>query len=341
MRVSSKQVVFLVLALLVGGPVPGHPQTSPPRSVRLGGQEVPLYPQELAAPPDTVSPFRTEDGTEVLVVELKNGHFALVPVTVEHGDPLVYSSRIDDLYGKDNQLAVNAGDFPTLARTGLHSESELDARETITGFPISLITYIGRPGRFSRFGFMAEDEDILSVLKGDNRLVARLGLTHPHLARPLFHVWNLILHEMKTRGVARYWEDVANLRYNERRVRLTAEGGRGWQISIFQDEIKGRFNLEVASDLSAGEKVFLAEEYPGLTPAQLEELGDRLSRIHFSEMTPYYIMDYGFYEGHTEWRADPIAVSFVFGLRGLEEIHEAFDGKLYEALTRHHTAGGL
>ena len=36
-----------------------------------------------------------------------------------------------------------------------------------------------------------------------------------------------------------------------------------------------------------------------------------------------YIMCYGFYEGHTEYRTDPIAIVFIFGLRSIEEIEDA------------------
>jgi hypothetical protein len=339
-NLSSRFGFFLASAVLIGIPSSVFAQIPGRATVRYRNQEFPLYPQELEAPQNLPSPFLAEDGTEILVVELTNGRLALMPVTVEHGEPLVYSTRIEDLYGKDNQLAVDAGDFPILARTGLHSEAELDAKGMITGFPLSLITYIGRPGCFSQAGFLAEDEDILSVLKGDNRLVRRLGLTNPEMARPLFHTWNLILHEMKTREVARYWDDVAHIRYNGRQVLLTAEGGRGWQISIFQDETKGRFNLDVVSPLSEAERAFFRERYPGLTRAQLGDLEERLSHIHFSEMAPYYIMQYGFYEGHTKWRADPIAIAFVFGLRSLEEIEEAFPGTLDEVLTAHFVGGG-
>jgi hypothetical protein len=37
-------------------------------------------------------------------------------------------------------------------------------------------------------------------------------------------------------------------------------------------------------------------------------------------------------------KADPIAIAFVFGLRNLEEIEAAFEGKLFEALTQHNPA---
>jgi hypothetical protein len=52
-------------------------------------------------------------------------------------------------------------------------------------------------------------------------------------------------------------------------------------------------------------------------------------------MVPFYIMRYGFYEGHTDYRADPIAISLIFGLRSLEKIELAFEGNLYKSLTEH------
>ena len=53
------------------------------------------------------------------------------------------------------------------------------------------------------------------------------------------------------------------------------------------------------------------------------------------EMEPYYVMRYGFYEGHTPWRVDPIAIAFIFGLRSLDEIEADFPGRLYETLAGH------
>jgi hypothetical protein len=60
-----------------------------------------------------------------------------------------------------------------------------------------------------------------------------------------------------------------------------------------------------------------------------------LSRFQTGEMQPQYIMRYGFYEGHTFWRTDPIAIAFIFGMRSLVEIETAFSGKLFEMLTEH------
>jgi len=70
---------------------------------------------------------------------------------------------------RSGQLEVDANDFPTPARTGLHSPQELNRTERITGKPIEAITTDGRPGNSSGAGFLADDEDILSVLQGDKR----------------------------------------------------------------------------------------------------------------------------------------------------------------------------
>ena len=312
-------------------------QASDPSEIVYGGKSFPLYPETLDSRPPVPSPFKAEDGTETVTVFLKDGRYALILVTVENGDPLLYSRRVGTTFGKDHQLHIDSGDFPELARTGLHSESHLDERKMITGYPVDVITYIGRPGRFSYSGFLAEDEDIISVLKGDNRLVGRLGLTHPGLARPLFHVWNMILKEIEIGRWARFYENVPSFFYHDQKILLKAEGTKGWQVSIFQDEIQGRFDISVQRTLSVEEMSFLKEHYSRLDGRQFEQLEQTLSVIHFSEMLPYYIMRYGFYEGHTDYRSDPLAIAFVFGLKTLEAIEATFPGRLYEVLTDHFT----
>lgn len=117
--------------------------------------------------------------------------------------------------------------------------------------------------------------------------------------------------------------------YNGGKVLLKAEGTKGWQVSIFQDEIQGRFDLSVHLEMSQAEKSFLKERYPNLSSIQMSELEEKLSSISFSEMVPYYIKCYGFYEGHTNYRSDPIAIAFIFGLKCLEEIENVFQGNLY------------
>ncbi len=295
-----------------------------------------LYPHELDERPGLPSPYIAEDGTEIVTAVLKNGKYVCIPVTVENGKPLHYSYRVPFAYGKDRQLHVNRDDFPTLAQTGLHADAELDATTMITGFSVDLITYIGRPGRFSGAGFMADDETILSVLKGDNNLVRKMGLTHPQMARPLYHVWNIILQDIE-RGTFKRFSSIPRFLYNDQEITLRAESTKGWQISIFQDEIQGTFDIHVRRTLTAAENSFLRRMYRGLSDAQMTELQEKLTHLRLSEMLPYYIMGYGFYEGHTDFRADPIAIACIFGLRSIEEIENAFPGRLYEALTHHFT----
>ena len=184
---------------------------------------------------------------------------------------------------------------------------------------------------------MAEDEDIISVLIGDNRLVKKLGLTHPQLAKPLFHIWNIILKEVELGKWGRFWDNIQYLFYEGKKLIVEAEGFKGWQVSIFQDEIQGRYDISVLRKFTPEERLFLKEKYSHLSSQQRTELEEKLSRMSFSEMAPYYIMRYGFYEGHTSYRTDPIAISFIFGLKNIEEIESAFKGNLYKALTDHFT----
>jgi len=294
-----------------------------------------LHPQTYEEFPDIPSPYTTEEGMEIVVALTKNKKYTLIPVTVENGEPMDYKSRQWDKIGKGRQLDVDNKDFPTLARTGLHSEVELDQIKTITGKSIGEITYLGRPERSSGEGFMSHDEDIISVLKGDNRLVKKLGLTHPQMAKPLYHVWNVIQrHEKKGTALG----GIDYFLYNGRKILLLDTGsGHGWQDSIFNDEILGMYHIEMGRELDQDEKLFFKEKYSDLSSVQMTELIKMLSYIHTGEMVPYYIMRYGFYEGHTGYRADPIAIAFLFGLRRIEEIEKAFEGDLYEVLIEHFT----
>jgi hypothetical protein len=207
----------------------------------------------------------------------------------------------------------------------------------ITGRSVVEITDLGRPGRSSGAGFIGDDEDIISVLKGDNTLVSELGLTHPQMTRPLFHIWNMILTDYKLGRLARFWDRIEYISCNGTKVFVKAESFKGWQESLFDDEILGRFEIDIWRELNHRERAFLRKKYPDLTDKQMAEFIKRLSEIHSGEMVPYYIMRYGFYEGHTDYRADPIAIAFIFRLKSLEQIEAAFEGRLYETLTRHFT----
>jgi len=305
-----------------------------PERIYCGQNEYPCYPATLDTKPDIPSPHRTLDGIEVVTAYTKDGKYAIVPVTVENGKPFNYKQN---QWGKGRQLEIDAGDFPILARTGLHSEAELSCTKMITGRSIVEIIDLGRPERSSGAGFMSEDEDIISVIKGDNHLVEQLGLRHPQTAKPLFHIWNMILRDVELNRLGRFWEHFEYVLYNGQKVSVKAEGTKGWQESIFDDEILGKFQIEIWREPDRNEKAFLREKYPGLTEDQMASLLKKLSHIFSGEMVPYYIMRYGFYEGHIEYRADPIAIAWIFGIRNLEQIEAAFPGRLDEVLTQHFT----
>ena len=319
----------------------GFIESEQPR--RLKRTEIPiteqLYPNVLDKLPDIPSPYTTKDGMEIVTAFLKDKKYTLIPVTVENGEPLDYNKN---QWGKGNQLEVSVKDFPTLAMTGLHSEIELEQTVAITGKSISEITYLGRPERSSTAGFMSENEDIISVLKSDNRLVKKLGLTHPQSTKPLFNVFNLILKHLEYyKNNVRPWEDISYILYNGRKIHLEWGGEKGWQESIFNDEILGYYRINIWREFSQEEKAFLDKKYSNLNAEQMSELVKKLSHIHTGEMVPYYIMRYGFYEGHTDYRTDPIAISFIFGLRSLEDIEIAFTGNLYNTLTEHFTEDNI
>ena len=291
-----------------------------------------LYPTTYPTKPEIPSPLMRDGEPEIIISITRDNMYTLMPVTVENGNPFDYATG--QWYCKGQQIDVDSSDFPTLAEKGLHSENELTRTKTITGKPISEITRIGRPEMYSRAGFMSQDEDIISVLKGDNRLVNQLGMTHPQMANPLFHVFNVIITVKKDseRG------NIRGIYYNDRMIYLKFIGSKGWQESIFNDEILGYWEIEIWRELEKEEKEFLDQKYSHFSEKEIAELTNKLSHIHTGEMVPFYIMRYGFYEGHTSYRADPIANAFIFGLRNIEEIENAFDGGLYDALTCHFTA---
>ena len=160
-------------------------------------------------------------------------------------------------------------------------------------------------------------------------MVHRLGSTHPEIAEPLFHVFNVILTVKKDsdRG------NVGGIFYNQKKIYLKFGGAKGWQESIFDDEILGYWWIEMWREFDSGEEGYISRKYSNLSGERTAELKRKLSYIHTGEMVPYYIMRYGFYEGHTGYRADPISIAFIFGLRSLEEIEGAFGGRLHEILT--------
>jgi hypothetical protein len=297
---------------------------------------IPVFPFLVDGNPMLPSPAVSWDGREFVLVRVGDDRVAWFDATAENGEPLDYKKR---LQGKGNQLIAERADFPVFASTGIHSEEELRNTRSITGRSVSRITVDGRPGASSGAGFMASDETILSVIVSDNRMVRKLGLKHPDLARPLLHLWNISNTAEMYNVHASDEERVRpqGLLYGGREICVKITGSRGWQESIFNDEILGSYHLEAWRDLDPGEKEFLQKHYGALPDEKLEELERMIRTLHTGEMVPYYINRYGFYEGHTDYRAEPLSIAFIFGLRSLEEIHQATGGDLYGYLTGHFT----
>lgn len=285
-----------------------------------------LYPDLNETRPDLPSPFISLDDHEYVVAVTKENKYAIMCVTLSNKREIC------------PQLIVDTEDFPELARSGLHSEEELNRIKTITGRSLDEINRLGRPEGLSQAGFMAEDENIISVLKGDNRIVGRLNLTHPQLAKPLFHVLNMMDTDLALNrwNMAKHrWENIQYFFYNDHKVFVDVEDTKGGQLSIFDDGIEGGFFIKLWRDIDEDEIKLLKDRYGHLTAAQFDSLKMMLCSFNTGEMEPQYIMRYGFYEGHTYWRTDPIAISFIFGIKTLDEIEDMFKGKLFDTLTNH------
>lgn len=297
---------------------------------------IPVFPFILNENPLQPSPAVSWDGREFVLVKMGDDRYAWFDATAENGDTLNYKKRKQ---GKGNQVMADKTDFPSLAATGIHSEEEIRKTRSITGRSVSRITVDGRPDGSSGVGFMAVDETILSVIMSDNRMIQKLGLKHPDLARPLLHLWNIVNTREMYNKYAPAEERVylQSLVFGSKEIGIKISGSRGWQESIFNDEILGSYQFEIWRDLDPGEEEFLKEQYGNLPENKFEELKRKISTLHTGEMVPYYINRYGFYEGHTDFRAEPLAIVFVFGIRSLEEIHHASGGDLYGYLTKHFT----
>jgi hypothetical protein len=284
------------------------------------------YPDVVETQPDLPSPFMVQDGKTYIVAVTHEDKYAIMEVTLR------------DDNGICPQLIVDTADFPALARTGLHDNKTLKKLKTITGCSLAEITALGRPNGLSQAGFMASDETIQSVLKADNEIVGRMGLTHPQLAKPLFQVLNMMATDLSLNrwNMARHrWENIRYFYYNGQQVFVEAEDTKGGQQSIFDDQIGGGFYIKLWRSFNEEELDFLAERYKHLSEAELTDLKTRLSAMNTGEMQPQYIMRYGFYEGHTFWRTDSIAIAFIFGLKSLPELDEMFKNRLYKVLSDH------
>jgi hypothetical protein len=285
-----------------------------------------IYPEVNQIKPKLPSPFISKCGKEFVVAVTKDSTFAIIDVTLSN-DRMV------------KQLIIDTLDFPELAKTGLHSEARLKKTKTITGRTISEINAFAFPRSLSHDGFLAYDESVLSVIMADNRIVGNLKLTHPQMAKPLFHVLNMIETDLslnRWNKAKHKWENIKYFFYNGCKVYVECEDTKGGQLSIFNDGIDGAFYINIWRELESEEITYLKKSYSYLTSEQFKAFIDLLTKINTGEMEPQYIMRYGFYEGHTFWRTDPISLSVIFNLIDIKDIDNYLDNRLFEALTTHH-----
>lgn len=316
-------VIFSFLSL------PGASQNTP---IQVDTIPYKIYPEVDDNKPNLPSPFLTPNGKEYVIAVTSEKKYAIIQVTLSNE------------YEIGPQLIVDTTDFPHLAETGLHSEAELNKITTITGRSLEKISELGRPNALSQAGFMANDENIMSVIRGDNRIVETLGLTHPQLAKPLFHVLNMMETDLSLErwNMAKHkWENIRYFFYNNNKVFVEAEDTKGGQESIFNDDIEGAFYIKLWREFDVDELNYLNEHYKHIPKNEFNDFLTKLSAVHTGEIEPQYIMRYGFYEGHTYWRTDPIAISFIFGLKSLHEMERLFKNNLHTILLEHHTENGI
>jgi len=270
-----------------------------------------------------------KNGTEVIISLNVIGEYSVLPITQEKGE--IYSC-LYDLNGKGDQVWVDEPDFHSLGKTGLHSEGELNKKTMITGRSIEVINFISKPNRFSDAGFLAEDEDVISVLKRRQQNCYENGNGSFSDGKTFISYL-----ECTSGDYLEGQSDTATIYYNSNKVNIIRTWLNGYQESIFHDEIEGRNNIQIWRDLNKEELEFLKRSYSDLPEDSFRLLINRLTHLHISEMLPFYIMRYGFYEGHTSYRADPLTISVVFGLKSIKDIDSIFKNDLYNTLNQHFT----
>jgi len=321
---KNKQCL-LILLIYISSLTNIYAQSGP---IQIDNLPYEIYPEINDNKPDLPSPFTDCNGKEYVIAVTREEKHAIISVRLSNDREIC------------PQLVVDTTDFPVLAETGLHSEKALDQTTTITGRSLGEINRLGKPGALSHSGFLAQNEDIISVIRADNHIVRKMGLTHPQMAKPLFHLLNMMDTDLKLNRwnmVKHKWENIKYFYYNGKKVFVEAEDTKGGQKSIFNDHIEGGFYIRLWRQFDSEELTYLKKNYSHLSAEEFSELKNCLSIINTGEIEPQYIMRYGFYEGHTFWRTDPVAISFIFGLKSLDELNVTFNGKLYTILTQHFT----
>lgn len=74
----------------------------------------------------------------------------------------------------------------------------------------------------------------------------------------LFHIWNPVLKEYELSRFGRSWDNIQYVLHHGNKIRFgTVHPARGFQDSIFDDEIKGAFKINFRRGPDEGEQEFL------------------------------------------------------------------------------------
>lgn len=209
--------------------------------------------------------------------------------SAEYMKMLSFDSSVElDLQLTDQQTYQEPANKAGFVIGGGNSTQTIEglAATGLTGLSIGEIEQRARPGSYSDAGFIGATESFLERLKTDNTFIKAQGLTHKQMAEPLFYVINLLDAVMSG---SRWHDNAIEFTYKGESYKASYMQTRGVQLSIFNDDITASRDYQV-TNLQTGES------------------------LSFSPMVAYYIARYGFYEGDTPYRVDPVKVISAFGL---------------------------
>ena len=87
MRIKLQLIIILFFYAFLLIPISIYSQETNPNQISFNKEIYPLYPKTFDRSPDIPSPFTTKDGMEILLTFTKHEKYALIPVTVENGNP--------------------------------------------------------------------------------------------------------------------------------------------------------------------------------------------------------------------------------------------------------------
>lgn len=221
-------------------------------------------------------------------------------------DPAVQKQRMID----DAKVILEKVSEKGLDGTKNPFVEEIEHKQTIGGIPVETIEQKMRPGEMSRSGFIDNDQKLVDVLKSDQDLVNKLGLTHKQIVEPLqiAHNQHVISscedprweYEVRTPdGNTERQKRVVDIVYHGKTYKLSGKTYRGVQMTPFLLDTRKtdwRDSTNTASDLTITDP----------------ETGHELN---FSGLLVHLIRDYGFYEGNTRYRVGPEEIASFFGLK--------------------------